>query len=77
MLVATPMLGTNITFSWPTNYQGWQLQTQANALTNGLGTNWSVAYTVDSWTNTSLTITNWIGKDPGLKVYRMAHPTFN
>ena len=32
--------GTQLTLSWPTNYIGWQLQVQTNALNVGLGTNW-------------------------------------
>ena len=26
--------------SWPTDHTGWQLQSQTNNLTSGLGTNW-------------------------------------
>jgi hypothetical protein len=44
-----PTTPTNITFtvsnntlvlSWPSNYTGWLLQAQTNALSTGLGTNW-------------------------------------
>ncbi len=44
-----PTTPTNLTFtvtsgtinlSWPSNYLGWRLQTQTNALGTGLGTNW-------------------------------------
>jgi hypothetical protein len=27
-------------FSWPADHTGWQLQSQTNDLTSGLGTNW-------------------------------------
>nr|MCU0772743.1 Ig-like domain repeat protein [Verrucomicrobiota bacterium] len=30
-----------LTLSWPSNYTGWELQSQTNELSAGLGTNWS------------------------------------
>jgi autotransporter-associated beta strand protein len=32
--------GGNIAFSWPADRIGWRLESQTNALANGLGTNW-------------------------------------
>ncbi len=32
--------GNSLKLSWPTDYIGWRLQSQTNALTVGLGTNW-------------------------------------
>jgi len=34
--------GTNLTFSWPQDHTGWQLQVQTNSLSVGLGTNWVI-----------------------------------
>jgi hypothetical protein len=33
--------GGNLTLSWPTDHTGWRLEVQTNALSSGLGTNWS------------------------------------
>jgi hypothetical protein len=33
--------GNQLTLSWPTDHIGWYLQSQTNALSTGLGTNWS------------------------------------
>jgi len=33
--------GKQLTLSWPTDHIGWYLQSQTNALSTGLGTNWS------------------------------------
>ena len=30
----------NLQISWPADHTGWQLQSQTNNLTSGLGTNW-------------------------------------
>lgn len=32
--------GTSLSLSWPSNYLGWSLQMQTNALSTGLSTNW-------------------------------------
>ena len=32
--------GGTLSLSWPADHTGWSLQTQTNALTKGLGTNW-------------------------------------
>jgi len=66
---------TNIvaTFSWPSSYYGWRLQTQANPLTVGLSTNWTGVN--GSWTNLSLSITNSITNAATAAVfYRLAFP---
>ena len=71
--------GTNITFSWPTNHIGWELQTQANPLDVGLSNNWTVV--PGSTATNSVTITNWLDIGSGgskkvqIKVYRLAHPS--
>jgi hypothetical protein len=33
--------GNNLTLSWPLDHSGWRLQSQTNALSVGLGTNWA------------------------------------
>jgi len=76
-LVATVFEGTNVTFSWPSNYTGWELQTQTRTLTNGLSmvrSNWTVV--AGSTTTNAVTITNWINKSSGAVFYRLGHPTF-
>jgi hypothetical protein len=40
-LTNTLVGGTNLSFTWPTNYLGYQLQVQTNSLNVGLSTNWS------------------------------------
>jgi hypothetical protein len=32
--------GANLVISWPADHTGWRLQSQTNALSVGLGTNW-------------------------------------
>lgn len=39
--LVTSVAGGVLTLSWPTDYTGWTLQTQTNALNKGLGTNWA------------------------------------
>ena len=68
---------TNVTFSWPTNHIGWELLTQTRPLTNGLSlarSNWTVV--AGSTATNLITITNWIGKDPGAVFYRLGHPQY-
>jgi hypothetical protein len=33
-------LPSQLLFGWPTDHTGWELQSQTNNLTSGLGTNW-------------------------------------
>ena len=39
--ISYSLSGGGLTISWPTNYVGWILQWQINALSVGLGTNWT------------------------------------
>ena len=74
-LQTTIVQGTNITFSWPSDHKGWELQSQVNPLNVGLSTNWSVV--LGSPLTNQITITNWIDTNKlELKVFRLAHPTF-
>lgn len=50
--------GTNLTLSWPPNYQGWSLQVQSNPLNVGLSTNWTTL----GYENTTSAVINI---DPG------------
>jgi len=36
----TANLPGQLLFGWPADHTGWQLQSQTNNLTSGLGTNW-------------------------------------
>jgi autotransporter-associated beta strand protein len=60
---------SNITLSWPTNYQGWYLQMQTNLLNKGLSTNWSTIAGSESVTSTNLPITK---TDPAV-FFRMVY----
>jgi hypothetical protein len=76
-LVATPVQGTNVTFSWPASYIGWELLSQTRQLTNGLSTvrsNWTLV--AGSTATNSITITNWINTNSPAVFYRLAHPEF-
>jgi hypothetical protein len=81
VLVSAVAQGTNLTFSWPSGYQGWDLQTQVNPIHVGLSNNWTVLHKIESSFDTNLTLTNWLG-DPDeleeeIRVYRLAHPSFD
>jgi hypothetical protein len=39
--IVASVSGGVLTLSWPSDYTGWTLQTQTNALSKGLGTNWT------------------------------------
>jgi hypothetical protein len=74
-LTTTIFQGTNVTFSWPTNYIGWELLRQTRSLTNGISTArsyWTVV--AGSTTTNMVTITNWVDLDIGAEFYRLAHP---
>ncbi len=74
-LQTTIFQGTNITFSWPSDHKGWELQSQVNPLNVGLSTNWTVV--AGSTLTNQITITNWIDTNKlEIKVFRLAHPTF-
>jgi uncharacterized protein with beta-barrel porin domain len=64
------IFGTQINLSWPPDHKGWRLQTQTNALSVGIGTNW-----VDVPGSTSNT-TMIIGANPtnGAVFYRLVFP---
>ena len=49
--IGSSVSGTNLNLTWPSDRLGWKLWTQTNALSSGLGTNWSL------WPN-STTVTN-------------------
>jgi hypothetical protein len=67
--------GTNVTFSWPSDHIGWELQTQVNPLDVGLSTNWTVV--PGSTLTNQITVTNWINDDHlQIQVYRLHHPRF-
>lgn len=39
--LVTTVVGSTLQLSWPTNHIGWRLEAQTNALSAGLGTNWT------------------------------------
>lgn len=61
--------GSSLTLSWPTN-AGWLLQSQTNALTGGLGSNWVTLPGSAYLTSTNITI----NPANGSVFYRMMHP---
>ena len=38
--ISTANVAGQLQISWPADHTGWQLQSQTNNLTSGLGTNW-------------------------------------
>ena len=62
--------GGTLQLTWPTNHQGWWLQTQTNALTAGLGTNW-VSVAGSSQTNLVWQIINATN---GAVFFRLSSP---
>ena len=60
----------NLTLAWPADHLGWRLQTQTNALSAGLGTNW---VTVPNSTNANQFVTP-IGVDNGSVFFRLVFP---
>ncbi|MEY4385337.1 MAG: hypothetical protein RLY20_620, partial [Verrucomicrobiota bacterium] len=62
--------GGQLQFNWPRDHLGWRLETQSNALTAGLGTNWfTVAGSVD--TNQMLIP---IGMNSDAVFFRLVYP---
>jgi hypothetical protein len=66
-LVATNLTG-QLCFSWPTDHTGWQLQSQTNSLSVGLGTNW--VYVPSSDTTNQVTVQ--LGATNGSVFFRLA-----
>ena len=62
--------GGNLTIVWPTNYLGWSLQVQTNAMNVGLTTNWM---TVGNSTSTNRMVIS-INSASGSVFYRLANP---
>ncbi len=54
-IVVTVSSGT-LTLTWPTDHTGWQLQSQTNTLSTGLGTNWVDVANTSSTNSYSTTI---------------------
>ncbi|MCU0772504.1 MAG: MBG domain-containing protein [Verrucomicrobia bacterium] len=50
------VVGTNLALSWPPEYLGWQLQSQTNSSSDGLGTNWVTLPGSDLLTTTNVPI---------------------
>lgn len=63
--------GSNLTISWPPNYQGWILQAQTNSLNVGLAANWADVPGSASVTNTTIPISP---AAPAV-FYRLRYPT--
>jgi hypothetical protein len=62
--------GNNLTLSWPADHTGWRLQSQTNALSVGLTTNWvNVA-----GANTTNQVTIPIGSTNGSVFFRLIYP---
>ena len=68
-IVAT-VNGTTLTLTWPADHIGWRLQSQTNALTTGLGTNWVdvAGSTLVNSNNATMNPAN------GTVFYRMVYP---
>jgi hypothetical protein len=68
--IVTSVSGNNLTLSWPVDHTGWRLQSQTNALSVGLTTNW-----VDvAGANTTNQITIPIGSTNGSVFFRLVYP---
>jgi fibronectin-binding autotransporter adhesin len=68
--ITTVVRSGNLELTWPADHTGWTLQTQTNALSVGLGTNW-VAVPGSSTVNS---ITNAINPANGSVFYRLVYP---
>ena len=68
--ITAVLSGSALTLSWPADHTGWRLQTQTNALTVGLGTNWVDVPGATATNQMSFTI------DPanGSVFYRLIYP---
>jgi autotransporter-associated beta strand protein len=61
---------TSLTISWPSNYLGWSLQAQTNALSKGISTNWVIVPGSSSATSMTLPIDH---SNPTV-FYRLVYP---
>ena len=62
--------GNNLTLSWPLDHTGWRLQSQTNAISAGLRTNW-----VDvAGANATNQVTISMNRTNGSVFYRMVYP---
>ncbi len=68
--ITVSVTGNTMSLSWPTDHLGWLLQSQTNALSTGLGTNWVDVVGSDAITSTNITINP---ANPTL-FYRLRHP---
>jgi hypothetical protein len=59
-----------VSFSWPTDHTGWQLQSQTNSLGAGLGTNWAYVPGSDSTNQVTL----GVSQTNGSVFFRLARP---
>ncbi len=73
MIVSASVVGTNLSFSWPTNYLGCRLVVQTNHLENGLSANSNDWATVPGSPGTNQMM---VPIDPSMKLefYRLANP---
>ena len=62
--------GNSLTLSWPADHTGWRLQSQTNALSVGLGTNWADVVGA----NTTNQVTIPIDPASGSVFFRMIYP---
>jgi len=58
--MVSALIGTNLYISWPTNYLGWELQTQTNSLAVGLSTNWVSITNSTLVTATNIPVYKWV-----------------
>ena len=65
--------GTNLIFSWPTNYTGWRLVVQTNNLAKGVSGNTNDWGTVAGSTGTNVVVVPVNPTNPA-DFYRMAYP---
>jgi hypothetical protein len=68
--ITISVIGSTMSLSWPADHLGWLLQSQTNALSTGLGTNWVDVTGSDAITSTNITINP---ANPTL-FYRLRHP---
>ena len=68
-IVVTPGPG-NITLSWPSDYLGWRLEAQTNAIATGLSNNW---VTVPGSTSTTSVVVPLDPANPTV-FYRLIYP---
>jgi hypothetical protein len=68
--ITNSISGNVLTLSWPADHIGWRLQVQTNALSSGLGSNWTDVAGSTSVDSVSVTI----NPANGTVFYRMVYP---